>query len=145
MFLQHSPRGVSEISYLNADEELYDAIQVIWVPDAFTESIDLDPPRPYRRVDWAFDATATYRGHRIRMHLRQLAILKALVAAGPQRPLSIGDLAGIVWFESSISPTTVKATIENLRFALKKQLDLSVLWNPVLQNVHRDGWFLHIP
>lgn len=146
-FLQHAPRGVSEISYLNAADELADAIRAMRVPDAFAESIDLEPPRVDRRTDWTFDVDgATYRGRRIPLKGRPLALLRALVAAGPQRPLSFDDVRRIVfWDNPDISTTRIKVAAVQLRHRLRERLELPALWNPVAEAAKGAGYQLVLP
>lgn len=152
LILGHTLNNVTLTSYVNPIEPLRDPVEQLEQPSEFL-GILKDPARQKsvvmeyllsrQRSKWEFHArSAIYQGTEIKLYPRRLAVLRALVIAG--RPLSFGDLRGVVWWNRpKVSNTVIKTTVCELKGDLRKALDFPDGWNPIPWQ--DGGWVLDFP
>ncbi len=149
--LGHSVSGVTAQFYVDPRERVRTAAEGLKQPDAFLTIFDRRPelrdiarPKPKRRADWSFaPGEAVYRGHVIQLGQKPLAVLTMLVTAGG--PVSSDALRKAVWYEKTVSSTTVKTTIAQLRRLLKIELRLPDDWDPIPNGQTGEGWTIQLP
>lgn len=157
LILGHSVNSVTHMSYLNPAELLREPVEKVEQPSEFLKI--LEEPRKSvvmeylldrERTQWDFRPAfrkgfATYRGKPIMLHPRRMAVLKCLVSAGPDRPLSFADLRIVVWWDRpNVTDTVIKTTVCDLAKDLRNALELPESWDPIPWR-REAGWFLDFP
>ncbi len=150
-FLGHRPNGVTATFYIDPRESIRKTAEDLPQPNSFLTIFDRRPnlrdvarPKPKRRADWAFaPGEAVYHGHVFRLGQKPLAVLTMLVTAA--RPVPSLALRKAVWYEKTVSTTTVKTTIAQLRRLLKCELGLPDDWNPLPNDQKGEGWTIQLP
>lgn len=157
VFLQHAPHSVSDISYLNAEDELREAVDKMRLPVGFREGPEeaeryliekwrqqaeenaeqYTAPQYPNREDWRFFPGAfAYKGRRYKLTGAPLRVLKTLVEAG--QPLGVEALAPVVMngsYKGSDADQRygrVRTAMANLRKALREIFGFGKDVDPVL-------------
>lgn len=172
VFLQHSPRDVSDTFYLNRSEELREAIESMRLPAGFSGGVkvyakrqeqerqkrvemrqpELVAPEGPNPADWQFRAGQfAYRGQWYPMSGRRLRVLKALVSSPD--PVGWRELVPIIYGPGK-SPNaidtsedrTIHVTISQVRGRLRDCFGLEG-FDPVPCTERGDGgaWTVQLP
>lgn len=140
--LGHSARSITMRFYVDPSEALRD-----WPPEfrAILDHPQSTAVRKRSRSDWSFSIDgAAFHGHPLQLPMRQLAVLRALVAAG--RPLSVRELRASVWRDRpAASRQAITNRVMTLRMNLVEQLGLPAEWNPLPFDSSCEGWQINIP
>lgn len=150
--LGHTARNVTMQFYVDPSALLKEVARKFDWPTSF-RAILKDPAagelsaavRKSTRAAWCFTIDgATFRDRPLKLPRIQLALLRALVAAG--RPLNVDELRAIAWRDRpKTSRRAIVVRVMSLRQSLVDQLGLPNAWNPLPQVSAAEGWRLTIP
>lgn len=174
VFLQHAPRSVTDVSYINATEDLKDVIEQMRLPDGFRAGPKMRDRAEHKRRQerarihadeffvpvgsvpehWKFQpGKFWYRGRWYRLPGRmRRQVLENL--AHSSEPVTVEELAQVVCRskrnpnpESRTVQKRVQVEVSHVRCLLRRAFGLTDQWDPVpcCEIGGGGAWTLHIP